>query len=104
MIPIDLIFFLTTVVLIFVQGIPRVKNRVWLPLHLEFRELSDEQLTEKQKKYYGGLDEKLAKLHYYPVLTYIVPNLQGPNLSRCYLNSTEPSVITAARRIETPFK
>lgn len=93
--PLDLLAFIVTILLMFFQGVPRVRRNVWLPVNLDFEPIEDAQLTEKQKKYYEDIGATLAKMGFYPAVTYKVNNIQGANMSRSYLNSLEPTLVNA---------
>jgi hypothetical protein len=93
--PLDLTLFLFSILFMFFQGIPRVMRRVKMPAKLYFVQMSDDEFTEKQKKYYGESDAKMASLGFTPVLNYKVPNLPGPNISRCYLSTLDPARINS---------
>ncbi len=93
--PLDLQLFLISVFFIFFQGVPRILKRQGLPLQLNFVQVSDASFTERQKRHFGELDEKMAKLGFTPVLNYAVTNLSGPNISRCYLSSLDAARVNA---------
>ena len=85
----ELSILLITVVVIFVFGIPLILQKHWLPRELQFEQVPPEQLTPEQAKFFASYDAELGSLGYAPVFTYRVPNLQGKNLLRTYVNPAE---------------
>jgi len=87
----EVIWFLISVVIMVVVGVPRIRRTVWLPRELEFQEVPNAQLTPAQAGFLNSYDDKLALLQYQPFKTFRVPNMIGHNLIRVYLSSTDPA-------------
>lgn len=89
----EIVYFLFTVAIFLILGIPRIRRSVWLPRELQFQDVPQQELTAEQTKYVGSYDQKVAELGvgYYPFKTYRVPNMLGHNLIRVYLSSTDPA-------------
>jgi hypothetical protein len=84
---------LLTVALMFVIGIPLIMKTIWLPGALQFEEVSDGALDERQQRFFGGTDEKIRDLGFRPLKTFRVKNMIGKNLLRVYTSSSDAARI-----------
>ena len=86
----DLVVFLCTVAQILLFGPFQLrKNLPRFPQTLDIEVVPHETLGEAHRKYLQSYDDKLAKLNYWPTITYRAANF-GRNLLRSYVNPTEP--------------
>ena len=86
--PTEVSIFLATIGLFFLIGIPVIRKLVRLPGHLEFEEVSESELNEPQKKHFSKIDQELASIGYYPLVTFRVSNLPNQNITRAYASAT----------------
>lgn len=85
----DLPFFLWTMSKVLFHSKSSLrKNTRPIPLHFEYEELSDPQLTPAQREYMKPFDDQLAKLNYRPQCTFRAKNF-GSNLLRRYVHPTD---------------
>lgn len=94
--PPELLFVALTGLLIVAIGVPAIRRGIHLPRELTIVTVPDEGFTERQKAYFRGLDEAVAKLGYTPLLNFEVPNLQGANLTRVYRSDYDAAVLGAS--------
>src|SRR5437763_15151953 len=87
----EVIWFLISVAIMVVVGVPRSDRTVWVPSEVEFQEVPNAQLTPAQAGFLNSYDDKLALLQYQPFKTFRVPDMIGHNLIRVYLSSTDPA-------------
>jgi hypothetical protein len=85
----DIAWFLYSAILLVLIGVPRIRSRHYLPATLIFAPVPAEKLSPAQIDFFSLYDQKLASIGYFPFSTFIVPNLQGRNLSRAYLSTGE---------------
>jgi hypothetical protein len=71
-------------------AVPLILHKIRLPRRLQFEELSEGQLSEKQREFLSGFDSKLKELGYAPFATYRIINIGGKNLLRSYTSSADP--------------
>jgi hypothetical protein len=87
----EISWFLITIGIMVMVGVPRIRRTVWLPRDLKFQEIPPEQLTPAQAAFLNSYDEKLANLQFRIFKTFRVPNMIGHNLIRIYLSSADPA-------------
>jgi hypothetical protein len=85
----DIAWFIYSVILIILVGLPRIRSRHYLPPKLVFAPVPAETLSPVQIDFFTPFDQKLSSIGYFPFSTFTIPNLQGKNLSRAYLSSGE---------------
>lgn len=83
-----MIIFAVTLALIFLVGVPLIKKSVHLPEVMEFKEVPDTELSDKQRIFFEEYDVKMRGLGFSPVTTFTVTNMQNPNLNRAYQSET----------------
>lgn len=84
-------YFLVSVAVLLVIGVPRIRRNVFLPRDLQFQEVPSEKLTPAQLSFLKPYDDQLTDLQFRTFKTFRVPNLLGHNLVRVYLNSADPA-------------
>ncbi len=88
----DLMYFTFTVAFTVVAGLGALRRNVrWIPHDYQFKQFRQEELTEKQAKFFAGPDARLSAMGYYPMCTYTVTNLNSRNMVRVYLNPADPA-------------
>lgn len=90
-VPQELYIFLYVVAVAVVVGVPRIVKKHYMPRDLRFEEVPDSALSPLQAEFFAKSDRRMAEIGYRPFTTYRVTNLMGRNLSRAYMNSTEPT-------------
>ncbi len=92
---------LLTVAIMLVVGIPLIMRNVWLPGTMQFEEVPEERLDERQRQFFSAADEKLGGIGFRPQKTFRVPNFPGKNLLRVYSSSGDPArIMVAALRVQ----
>jgi hypothetical protein len=86
-----LIFAWTTARIVFRSQARMRESKRAIAVQDELQEIREEALTKAQKDYIQPFDQQLAKLNYFPNLTYCVMNHRnyGHNLIRRYNNPTD---------------
>jgi hypothetical protein len=86
-----LIFAWTTARIIFRSKARMRETKRAIAVHDELQVIPEDALTKAQKDYVQPFDQQLAKLNYFPDLTYCVTNHRnyGHNLIRRYSNPTD---------------
>jgi hypothetical protein len=92
--PLELVLLAVTLGLALLVGVPAIRLGLWVPRHLKFETVPDDQLTTAQRAHYERLDVRLAPLAYFPRLTFAT-NLQGATLSRVYLCDHDTAILGA---------
>jgi hypothetical protein len=60
----EISWFLITIALLVVVGVPRIRRTVWLPRDLQFQQVPPEQLTPAQSAFLKSYDDQLADLQF----------------------------------------
>jgi hypothetical protein len=84
------------VAFIVVAGLIAIRRTVWLPSNYNFQLVPAAQLTPQQTEFFRPYDTKLQQIGYFPFATYRITTLKGSNLTRGYLNSTDPAKCTVS--------
>jgi hypothetical protein len=92
-VPWDVALFGAVVLAFFVVGLPLITRRVSVPRMIEFENVSGQDLTREQTRYFAGLDPKLLELGYRPVGDRRALNMQGRALIRTYMSDADPAII-----------
>lgn len=86
-----LIFAWATASVVFRSNARMKEAKRAVAVHDELKEIPAEALTKAQRDYIQPFDQQLAKMNYFPCLTYCVTNHRnyGQNLIRHYANPTD---------------
>ena len=90
-IPQELYILLYTIAITALIAVPRIVKKHYMPRDLKFEEVPDATLDSAQAQFFTKSDERMAEIGYRPFSTFRVTNLMGRNLSRGYMNPTEPT-------------
>ena len=92
---IDVWLLLITVGALFVVGIPVIRATVSLPSRLEYQDVPDAELNDRQRRFFERYDHDLDSLGFEVVRTFRVVNLQGFNLNRLYRSRNDSTLAMA---------
>jgi hypothetical protein len=91
--PWDVALFGAVVLAFFFVGLPLITRRVSVPLKIEFENVSGQDLTREQTRYFEDLDPTLLEMGYRPVGDRRTLNMQGRALIRTYMSDADPAII-----------
>jgi hypothetical protein len=72
-------------------ALPRILQKHYMPRELQFEQVPESSLSTAQAEFFAKSDKRMAEIGYMPFTTFRVTNLMGRNLTRAYMNSTEPT-------------
>jgi len=87
----ELVRILITIGAFFALGIPAIMRTVWAPTELKCDPALPNSIDPRQMAFFESYDKKLAEIGFFPFSTFRVTNLQGTNLNRAYMSSTDPA-------------
>ena len=87
----ELVRILITIGAFFAIGIPTIMKTVSLPTELKCEPVPPSSIDSRQMAFFESYDKKLAEIGFFPFSTFRVSNLQGTNLNRAYMSSTDPA-------------
>jgi hypothetical protein len=87
----ELVRIFVTLGILFAVGIPAITRTVWAPTELKCEPVPPNSIDARQTAFFDSHDKKLAEIGFFPFSTFRVTNLQGTNLNRAYMSSTDPA-------------
>ena len=105
-VPQEIYILLYTIAVTALIAVPRIVKKHYMPRDLEFEQVPESSLNAVQADFFAKSDKRMAEIGYRPFATFRVTNLMGRNISRAYMNSTEPTfglvcAITGAKGLST---
>jgi hypothetical protein len=92
-VPWDVGLFGAVALAFFAVGLPLITRRVSVPRKIDFENLSGQDLTREQTKYFEDLDPTLVEMGYRTVGDRRTLNIQGRALIRTYMCDADPAII-----------